>query len=227
MPITRTPARRVGITTIPGRVTVSFDAPLNSDGTRPITAEDQRVLVDEILNPLTQAKSFADFVEPIVSSCRRIIEQHGGRPGFAPPPELGPYYCKAGYVFPSRPVEASEAAFALEILFHLTFAQSDNIDMARSHAWHAGLLMAEVQMKFKWESLSLLGEKNRASTSAAGKASAQRARRKSRGLRWSAEVAERRTNLSKAAMHEVIERREMLRPGTVKKAIARNEKART
>ena len=163
MPVKRTPAQQLGISTIPARVSVSFDAPLNPDGSRPITAEERHAL-EEILDPLTRyPATFADLVAPMAGLCRRIIERHGGRPGLKPPPEWDTYCVyAAGYVLPSRASEASQLDFALRVLWCLNFAQSDDIDMARRCAWEAGSIAAEAMMKFRWEPDALLGEKNRA-----------------------------------------------------------------
>lgn len=161
MPVKHTPARRLGITTIPARVSVSFDAPLNPDGSRPITA-DERHALEGLLDGLTRyPATFADLVAPVAALCRRVIERHGGRPGLEPPPEWATYCVHgAGYVLPSGAAEASELDFALRVLWCLNFAQSDDIDMARRCAWDAGSIAAEAMMKFRWEPHALLGEKN-------------------------------------------------------------------
>jgi hypothetical protein len=102
MSVKCTPARRRAdsITTIPATVTLSFDAPLNHDGSRLIPDEDLEVL-EGILDPqmrlgpqtitagtftltMPTSATFADRVAPQAALCRRIIELHGGGDRMAP-----------------------------------------------------------------------------------------------------------------------------------------------
>ncbi len=227
MPVIGTPARRRGITTIPEKVSVSFDAPLNPDGSRPITAEEQHAL-ERILDPTPGVKTFADRVAPVVALCRRIIERHGGRRQEVDPPggpPIGWMSHAAGYLVPS-PEEASECDFALNILSRLNHAQSNDIDIARQFAWEAGQLLVEAQMKFTWESHALRGEKISRSAREGGKARAHLLQQTSRARAWRAEVANRPRGVSKAAVHARIARLEGRKPAAVKKAIQRASKSK-
>ena len=86
----------------------------------------------------------------------------------------------AGYLVPGNVREGSQLHYALQVLWHLTFARSDDIEEARRNAWTAGVYAQEAMLKFAWEKHAMRGRQNLQSVSAAAKARAQKARARSR-----------------------------------------------
>jgi hypothetical protein len=129
-----------------------------------LSPEDQTVLVEEILEPLTRPETFDVLTRSTERLCERIIEAAGGTPS-RPHASTPGLHTACGYFIPGRddgePVAApgSELHYALRVLWFLRFSRSRDIDEARRFAWQAGALAMEASMKFRWEQHALRGEK--------------------------------------------------------------------
>lgn len=217
MPVKHIPGRRVGITEIPARLQIigTIETPEERDSVR---------RAFDALAVRANA-SFEEMTAPLDNLCRHILQLNGAtewRDGSAKIPKGCTAYT-VGYLLPSTAkVEASEVAYALEILFWLRRARAaTDVDVSKKLAWTAGALAMEAHMKFRWEPHALRGEKNLVSVRTAAAKKGEIARRHSKARVWLQEVTDRRTGLTKEAVYARIERREGLKAGTVKKGISR------
>ena len=182
MSVKRTPPRSLGMTEIPGKVTVKLGSLVTVrrviDGkrrrvkVRRATARDVSALTAIFESIRNRPTTFDAMVKPTEELARRYVEKAGGvnRSGWSDSSveawqashQVTGYTMHGAYLIPGHVEEASELHYALEILWHLTFARSNDIDDARRYAWLAGQHAQEAHLKFKWEPDALAGKRSRA-----------------------------------------------------------------
>lgn len=163
-------------------------------------------------------RTFADRIAPVVARCKQLIEQDEPKKILVSPEwEILWLLDPGGELWPELyPNLSFERSLALEILWRLDLTQSADSDQALWAAWKAGRCLALAEMR----ALS------RIRMSKAARAKAEHALERSRAHQWRAEIDTRRPGLSQAAVHRHIEKRDGLKPGTVKKALTRAAKVR-
>jgi hypothetical protein len=161
--------------------------------------------------------TFREKVDPIVQLCHTILAKHG-EPGRVPD-RTRPGVYRGWYRFPASVEPGSEQDYALKILWTLNIALAAvDMDEARKYAWDAGQLIFDAHVVFKGKKTAL-----HAAFRAGQSHTARALRRRTGANAWQKEVDGRRAGRSKRSAMLMIEQREELKPGTVKKALQRRD----